>query len=102
MQTKSSFQNSTRSITQALRWLDPAYPGRRLGLAVMVVALNYGLSGLPEAGIGFYIGVPLLLYLALWLFLRTTPKVRKCALPGRYTQRIIVQDLALAEVSGED
>jgi hypothetical protein len=58
----------TTTVSQTLRWLDPIYPGRRLGVAVMAVALIYGLSGLPEAGIGLYVGVPLLLYFAVWLY----------------------------------
>jgi hypothetical protein len=58
----------TTVLHQTLRWLDPVYPGRRLGLAIMVVGLIYGLSGLPEASIGLYFGVPLLLYYAVWLY----------------------------------
>src|SRR4051794_1012837 len=58
----------TSAFQQTLRWLDPVYPGRRLGLVVLVVGLIYGLSGLPEARIGLYVGVPLLVYYALWLY----------------------------------
>jgi hypothetical protein len=58
----------TTVLHQTLRWLDSVYPGRRLGLAIMVVGLIYGLSGLPEASIGLYFGVPLLFYYAVWLY----------------------------------
>jgi hypothetical protein len=68
MPNKFRIQHSKLYITQTLRWLDPVYPGRRLGLAAIAVGLIYGLSGLPEAGIGLYIGVPLLAYYAFWLY----------------------------------
>lgn len=65
---KQHSMSLTTTIRQVLRWLDRPYPERRLGLAAIIIGLIYGLSGLPEADIGFAISVPLLLLFALWLY----------------------------------
>ncbi|HEU5097423.1 MAG TPA: ATP-binding protein [Roseiflexaceae bacterium] len=56
------------SIRQALRWLGPAYPGRRLGLAAVVVCLIVGLLGQPATGALVVIALGLLAAGAIWLF----------------------------------
>jgi hypothetical protein len=56
------------AIRQTLRWLDPVYPGRRLGLAAVTVCLIGGLIGQPATNILIVIGLGLLVYFAIWLY----------------------------------
>lgn len=58
----------TSALNQALRWLDPIYPGRRLGLAAAGILLLVGWLGLPATGILLFIGLVLLVYFAVWLY----------------------------------
>src|SRR4051812_4482270 len=68
MPNKSTIQHSKFYLTQTLRWLDPIYPGRRLGLAAAGILLLVGWLGLPATGILMFIGLVLLVYFAVWLY----------------------------------
>lgn len=58
----------TTAIRQTLRWLDPVYPGRRLGLAATTILLIAGLLNLPATGGVLVIGLILLAYFGSWLY----------------------------------
>jgi ATPase family associated with various cellular activities (AAA) len=64
---KQSQTRRSLSLRQLLELLDRDHSERRVGLAVLVVSLVYGLSGLPGFILGLVSGVVLLLYFYTWL-----------------------------------
>jgi hypothetical protein len=56
------------AFRQTLRWLDPIYPGRRLGLAAVAAGLAIGLIGEPATDVLIVVCLGVLAYWGFWLY----------------------------------